>query len=143
MSFIGNTLLKILTMKNLILLILALSLCACKKEEQAVNSLIYGLDANTKLPKSDTTNAYAYIQGYIDGEYFSLVKDKDSIDLTDRASEVFSNDYDNLKRYEQTAPKGALGPTWIFEQPETMEKRWPLYLHKYWPQSRFFRVFEV
>jgi hypothetical protein len=124
MSFMGNTLLKILTMKNLILLLLALSLCACKKEEQAVNSLIYGLDPSIKLPKADTTNAYAYIQGYIDGEYFSLVKGKDSIDLTDRASEVFSNDYENLKRYEMTAPKGALAPTWIIEQPETMEKRW-------------------
>jgi hypothetical protein len=111
-------------MKNILVFFIIVSFFSCKKEEQAVNSLIYGLDPSTKLPKADTTNAYAYIQGYIDGEYFSLVKGKDSIDLTDRASEVFSNDYENLKRYEMTAPKGALAPTWIIEQPETMGKRW-------------------
>lgn len=121
---LGYCLLKTIDMKNILLLFTIIFFFSCKKEEQAVNNLIYGLDPNTKLPKSDTTNAYAYIQGYIDGEYFSLVKSKDSIDFTDRASEVFSNDYVNLSRYEQTAPKGALGPTWIIEQPETMEKRW-------------------
>jgi hypothetical protein len=109
-------------MKNILLFLTIISFFSCKKEEPIINSLIYGLDPNTKLPKADTTNAYAYIQGYIDGEYFSLVKGKDSVDITDRASIVFSNDYQS--DWATTTPKGAVAPTWIIEQPETMEKRW-------------------
>jgi hypothetical protein len=60
----------------------------CKKCEDPVvaaesNYLIAGLDPATKLPNSDTTGAFAYIQGNIDGQSFCLVDGKDGVRYLD------------------------------------------------------------
>jgi hypothetical protein len=112
------------TMKNLILFLLTLACFSCKKEEQVkINKLIYGLDPNVTLPRADTTNAFSYFQGYIDGEYFSVVHDKDSFQMIDVASYIYGNDY--KKEWFQYFPDGgAISPLWIFQQPETREKKW-------------------
>lgn len=117
-----NTLLKKLSMKNLIIL-LSLSiigLLACKKEALPINSLIQGLDANIKLPNSDTTGAFAYIEGYIDGERFCLVDSKDSVKWKDYASALFGFEY-------QKEWLNGIGGAWYFQQPESGkggDKRW-------------------
>ena len=105
-------------MKNLVKLFLfsVILLAACKKEA-ITNSLFTGLDPSVKLPNADTTGAFAYIEGYIDGERFCLVSGKDSINFVDYASAMFGYDY-------QKEWVNGIGGFWYFEQPETFSKRW-------------------
>jgi hypothetical protein len=118
MQIFGNTLSKTLTMKNILFctFLLFVSLLSCKKEPKE-NSLIRGLDPTVKLPNADTTNAFAFIEGYIDGERFCLVSKKDSVEWIDYASALFCCDF-------QKEWVNGIGGSWYFEQPETWNKRW-------------------
>ena len=112
-------------MKNTIVLfsLLILGLISCKKEivsTTGTNSLISGLDPNVKLPNADTTGAFAYIEGYIDGERFCLVDGKDSVKFQDYASAFFGFEY-------QKEWNNGIGGAWYFQQPEGIvgkDKRW-------------------
>ncbi len=110
-------------MKNIMVLfcLLMIGLISCKKDAlPATNSLITGLDPNIKLPNADTTGAFAYIEGYIDGERFCLVDGKDSVKMKDYASAFFGFEY-------QKEWINGIGGAWYFQQPEGnvgKDKRW-------------------
>ena len=110
-------------MKNIIVLfcLFVVGLISCKKDVVVpTNSLITGLDANVKLPNADTTGAFAYIEGYIDGERFCLVHGKDSIKMVDYSSAFFGFEY-------QKEWNNGIGHAWFFTQPEGVigkDKRW-------------------
>jgi hypothetical protein len=111
-------------MKNILFMLIILGVCSCKKESEPVNKLITGLDPTVRLPQADTTGALAYIQGFIDGEPFSIVDNKDSFTLIDGASDRFGSDYN--KEWFQAFPDGAIIPAWFFEQTEKMNKKWSI-----------------
>jgi hypothetical protein len=104
-----------MNMKRIIVLVvfcsivIFLGLVSCKKCEDPVitpqNYLLDGLDANTKLPVSDTTNAFAYITGEIDGTPFSLVDGKDKIRFLDYASAFFIRPFSWDSSYFTTPKK--------------------------------------
>ena len=111
-------------MKNTMVLfcLLIVGLISCKKDvvSTGTNSLISGLDPNVKLPNADTTGAFAYIEGYIDGERFCLVHGKDSVKMVDYASAFFGFEY-------QKEWINGIGGAWYFQQPEGVagkDKRW-------------------
>lgn len=97
-----------------------IGLISCKKDALPTKSLISGLDPNVKLPNADTTGAFAYIEGYIDGERFCLVDGKDSVKFKDYASAFFGFDY-------QKEWINGIGGAWYFKQPEGVigkDKSW-------------------
>jgi hypothetical protein len=107
-------------MKNLVyLLMLSVVLITACKKEPVVNSLIPGIDPNVKLPAHDTTGASAYIEGYIDGERFCLVHNKDSVKWIDYASALFCCDF-------QKEWVNGIGGRWYFQQPEIWNKNWKI-----------------
>ena len=109
-------------MKNIIVLfcLFIIGLISCKKDALPTNSLISGLDPNVKLPNADTTGAFAYIEGYIDGERFCLVDGKDSVKMVDYASAFFGFEY-------QKEWNNGIGGAWFFQQNESFlrsDKGW-------------------
>jgi hypothetical protein len=113
-------------MKNILFysFLLLFSIVSCKKEPE-VNALISGLDPSVKLPNTDTTGALAYIQGFIDGEPFSVVHNKDDFKMYDAASGTFGLDYDK-KWFEGIVGTSWRSTLWYFKQPESSEKYWEM-----------------
>jgi hypothetical protein len=97
----------------------------CKKCEDPVgtpqNYLLDGLDANTKLPVSDTTNAFAYITGEIDGTPFSLVDEKDKISFLDYASAFFIRPFSWDSSY---FTKNGVSSSWYFQTKLDSSQYW-------------------
>jgi hypothetical protein len=101
----------------------------CKKCEDPVvapqNYLLAGLDANTKLPVSDTTNAFAYVTGEIDGVPFAVVDGKDKIQFIDYASAVFIRAFNWDSSY---FVRNGLSSAWYFETKHDSSQYWQIKL---------------
>lgn len=76
--------------KGFFLFLVIVSIFACKKKEVLIanQNVLFGnrLDASIQLPNQDTTNAFSFFQGEINGQKFCAVTDKDSFKLADFAS---------------------------------------------------------
>lgn len=107
--------------KVLIFLAIAFVFNSCQPDtnSDAIHTLLPDLPTSTKLPRMDTTNAFAYIAGTIGDLPFSIVPGKDSVQVTDIASYGFTFAYDSVMMYAH----GVTG-VWQFSEPFTRPKGW-------------------
>jgi hypothetical protein len=120
--------------KNILLLgfvvISSITFQNCKKCEEPIvgiqNYLFDGLDVNTKLPVSDTTNAFAYVSGEIEGVPFSLVDGKEGFEFIDYASAFFTRPFSTDSAYFR---KSGVSSAWHFQTKRDSNKFWRVWLN--------------